>query len=234
MGATISSDSLSRLTFDQRGLIVAIAQDHLSGEIRMVAWMNQEAVDKTLSSGKATFYSRSRAKLWTKGETSGNYLRVKEMHVDCDGDTLLLRVTPEGPSCHTGRPTCFFHRVLPPAGEIQSSPSPDATFVQSLESEIEARTRSHSEKSYTKYLLDRGVDKVGEKIEEEAGELTTALKSESDERVLNESADVIYHLMVGLRLRGLAWNQVIEVLASRANQSGHAEKASRSVKADAQ
>lgn len=213
--------------YDDKGLIPAVAQDAVTGEIRMVAWMNRAAIEKTLETGKATFFSRSRGKLWTKGETSGNTLQVSAAFIDCDRDTVLLHVLPAGPSCHTGRPTCFFQQVSP-GGELEHTECAPGTFVTSLEREIAARERSTESKSYTKQLLAKGATQIGEKMREEAGEFAEALASESAERVASEAADVLYHLLVGLRVRDVSWRQVIEVLASRAGQSGLEEKASRS------
>jgi phosphoribosyl-AMP cyclohydrolase / phosphoribosyl-ATP pyrophosphohydrolase len=214
------------LKFDERGLIPAICQDHLTGQVRMMAYMNHQALEHTLSSGKATFFSRSRGALWTKGETSGNVLRVVTVMADCDADTLLLSVLPVGPSCHTGRPACFFRRVGP-GGVLADQPTEAAPFLMELSALLEARKASTEEKSYTKSLLVGGPDKIGAKIREEAGELADAIKSESDERVLSEAGDLLYHALVGLTQRGLTLRQVIEVLAKRTHQSGHAEKASR-------
>jgi len=216
-------------------LIAAVAQDRLTGQVRMVAWMNREALDATLSSGFATFYSRSRGALWRKGESSGHVLRVHEVAADCDGDTLLLLVDPEGPSCHTGRATCFFRRLergaaAMPAGaapEKAAAPQDAGPFLLYLEEEIQKRAQSTAERSYTRSLLDGGVAKISGKITEEAAELNAALAGETDERVASEAADLLYHMLVGLRARGVEWRQVIEVLAGRAGQSGHAEKASR-------
>jgi phosphoribosyl-AMP cyclohydrolase / phosphoribosyl-ATP pyrophosphohydrolase len=213
----------SGLKFDASGLIVAVAQDHLTGDVLMVAWMNREAVEATLSTGKATFFSRSRQRLWVKGETSGHWLHVKSVHVDCDGDTLLLAVAPSGPSCHTGSTTCFF-RPLPPA---EAEAVPPATFVARLELEIAAREKSSGERSYTRALLDAGAPKIGAKLSEEAAELGQALAQESPERVASEAADVLYHLLVGLRLRGVPLTEVWRVLEARSGVSGHAEKAAR-------
>lgn len=214
------------LKFDERGLIPAIAQDHLSGQVRMMAYMNQAALQQTLSSGKATFFSRSRGALWVKGETSGNVLSVVQVVADCDADTLLLSVLPVGPSCHTGRPACFFRRVTA-SGELADQASEAAPFLMELGEVLESRKASSAEKSYTKSLLIGGPDKIGAKLREEADELALAIKNESDERVLSEASDLLYHAMVGLTQRGLTLRQVIEVLAKRTHQSGHAEKASR-------
>jgi phosphoribosyl-ATP pyrophosphohydrolase/phosphoribosyl-AMP cyclohydrolase len=214
------------LKFDERGLIPAIAQDHLTGQVRMLAYMNREALEHTLASGKATFFSRSRGALWTKGETSGHVLRVLSVVADCDADTLLLSVLPVGPSCHTGRPACFFRQVSA-TGELADLPRETTPFLMELGELLESRKASTAEKSYTKSLLEGGPDKIGAKLREEAGELADAIKDESDERVLSEAADLLYHAMVGLTQRGLTLRQVIEVLAQRTHQSGHAEKASR-------
>jgi phosphoribosyl-AMP cyclohydrolase / phosphoribosyl-ATP pyrophosphohydrolase len=211
--------------YDERGLVCAIAQDALSGDIRMVAWMNAEALAETQRTGLATFFSRSRQRLWTKGESSGNHLLVDSIHVDCDRDTVLLRVRAQGPSCHTGKPTCFFQELSPTG--VGEAAQPAATFLSTLERELVARQQSTSAKSYTKSLLDKGVPAIGAKIREEANELVQALESESDERVVSEAADLLYHTMVGLRARDLPFQRVIEVLAARSGQSGHAEKAAR-------
>jgi phosphoribosyl-ATP pyrophosphohydrolase/phosphoribosyl-AMP cyclohydrolase len=255
-------EGVTTLKWNESGLIPAVAQDRLTGQVRMVAWMNREALNATLSSGKATFYSRSRKSLWQKGETSGNALVVHEVSADCDGDTLLLLVDPQGPSCHTGRETCFFEplgaaearagappedaaagaphfatgspaaaegapRALSTDSSSASAPRDAGPFLLLLEEEIRQRSHSSAEKSYTRSLLDGGVAKINGKILEEAGELCAALSGESDSRVASEAADVVYHLLVGLRARGIEWRSVMEVLAARAGRSGHAEKASR-------
>ncbi|HET9957175.1 MAG TPA: bifunctional phosphoribosyl-AMP cyclohydrolase/phosphoribosyl-ATP diphosphatase HisIE [Polyangiaceae bacterium] len=215
------------LKFDpQTGLIPAIAQDRLSGELRMVAYMNQLALDQTLRTGFATFFSRSRNSLWVKGETSGNRLKVARVVADCDADVVLLLVDAEGPSCHTGRQNCFFHEVGSD-GQLQEQAESCTPTLTELERTILARTRSTGEKSYTRYLLDAGIPKINEKIREEAGELIQALSSESDERVANEAADLLFHMCVGLRSRGVDLAAVLGVLAARTGKSGHEEKRSR-------
>src|SRR5450432_42496 len=214
------------LQFNEQGLIPALAQDRFDGQIRMVAWMNQQAIEETLRTGNATFFSRSRGKLWLKGETSGNLLRVHSVTADCDADTLLLSVEPAGPTCHTGRPSCFFRRVSPDQTLIDE-PFEATPFLGELERTIRERQASTAEKSYTRSLLDGGVPKINGKITEEANELTAALAGESDERVLSEAADLLFHVLVGLRARGLDLRQVAGALAKRTRQSGHVEKASR-------
>jgi len=214
------------LQFNEQGLIPALAQDRFDGQVRMFAWMTREALEQTLETGIATFFSRSRGKLWVKGESSGNVLRVHSVTADCDADVLLLLVEPAGPSCHTGRPSCFFKRVGP-GGSLEDEPFEVTPFIGELERTIRERQASTAERSYTRSLLDGGVAKINAKISEEAGELVEALASESDERVLSEASDLLFHVLVGLRARGLSFAQVAAALASRTGQSGHAEKASR-------
>jgi len=214
------------LQFNDANLIPAIAQDRLTGQVRMFAWMNPESLKLTLATGRATFYSRSRKRLWVKGESSGNALAVASIHADCDEDVLLLLVDPQGPSCHTGQPTCFFRR-LDTEGNCSSEVVPARAFLEELEAELLLRQNSLASKSYTRQLLDSGSGKIGEKLREEAGELAEAIAVESDERVASEAADLLYHLLVGLRLRDIPLREVIEVLARRSGISGLAEKANR-------
>jgi phosphoribosyl-ATP pyrophosphohydrolase/phosphoribosyl-AMP cyclohydrolase len=214
--------NLDAVKFDAQGLVAAIAQDRLTGEIRMMAWMNAEALRETQRTGLATFYSRSRQKLWVKGESSGHTLRVAKIVADCDADTLLLLCDPAGPSCHTGRDNCFFDAV----GE-ELEPRPALPELFELERTIQERQASTGEKSYTKHLLDAGPTKINAKINEEAGELAQAIAGESDERVASEAADVLYHVLVGLRVRGVSLRRVLDVLAARSGRSGHEEKAAR-------
>jgi phosphoribosyl-AMP cyclohydrolase / phosphoribosyl-ATP pyrophosphohydrolase len=212
------------------GLLPAVAQDRLTGQVRMLAWMNREALEATLASGEATFYSRSRAKLWRKGETSGHVMKVSEVALDCDADTLLLLVDPAGPSCHTGHQTCFFRTLRPEASADVDAEREAAPFLLTLEAELAERAKSTATRSYTRSLLDGGIPKINAKINEEALEVCAALSNESDERVASEMADLLYHMLVGLRARGMDWRQVMEVLASRSGRSGLAEKASRAPK----
>jgi phosphoribosyl-AMP cyclohydrolase / phosphoribosyl-ATP pyrophosphohydrolase len=214
------------LKWDAAGLVSVVVQDVASGEIRMLAHANAEAVQATLETGYAHFFSRSRGQLWRKGETSGHGLRVSEVWADCDGDALVYLAAADGPSCHTNRDTCFFRR-LSPAGLVDDPARHASSVLPALWSELDSRRRSTGERSYTKSLLDAGTAKISEKIEEEAQELTRALQSESDERVLAEAADLTYHALVGLLARGLTFSDLAGELGKRFNTSGHAEKASR-------
>lgn len=214
------------LRYNEQGLLPAIAQDRLTGEVRMLAWMDKNAVERTLETRRATFFSRSRGKSWVKGEESGNFLEVVDIKADCDGDTLLLLCDPAGPSCHTGADNCFFEPLVEEIGSARASQAA-LPFLGQLEAVIAARSTAAADKSYTKSLLTAGAHKVGEKLREEAEELARALASESDERVASEAADLLFHILVGLRLRQFNFRRVLSVLAARFGVSGHDEKASR-------
>lgn len=223
--------TLSELKYDERGLVTVVAQDRLTGELRMLAHANREALEATLNTGQAHFYSRSRAALWKKGETSGHVLRVSEVWTDCDGDAVVYLVDPAGPTCHTGRPTCFF-RVIGKDGAIAEHAGAHAmSALPRLWAELKARTASTGGKSYTRKLLDGGPAAIGAKIIEEAGELVEAIHAESDERVVSETADVLYHVLVGLLSRGVDLRAVQAELARRFGVSGLDEKAARPPKA---
>jgi phosphoribosyl-AMP cyclohydrolase / phosphoribosyl-ATP pyrophosphohydrolase len=216
---------LDGVKFDSNGLVAAVAQDRLTGAVLMVAWMNREALDLTLSTGLATFYSRSRQKLWVKGETSGHRLAVNAVLADCDGDTLLVLVDPSGPACHTGRPNCFF-QPLSASGPVEAGREA-MPYLFELEAVIAERASSTATKSYTRSLLDKGAAGVNAKIREEAGELAAAIEGETDDRVASEAADLLYHALVGLRFRGVPLRDVVDKLHARSHQSGHTEKAAR-------
>ncbi len=214
------------LAFGESGLLPAVVQDRLTGQVRMVGYMSRESLAATLRTGRATFFSRSRSELWEKGQSSGNTLQVVSLHADCDADTILVLVDPTGPTCHTGTPSCFFRRIGAD-GTLGDEAGCATTFLEELEREIDARKQSVGSKSYTRHLLDGGAARIGEKIREEADELARAIESESDDRVASEAADVLYHAMVGLASRGVALRDVIARLAARAGTSGHEEKARR-------
>jgi phosphoribosyl-ATP pyrophosphohydrolase/phosphoribosyl-AMP cyclohydrolase len=216
------------LTFDSHGLVPVIVQDHLTGEVRMFAFATPEAIQRTRETGRATFWSRSRSELWEKGLTSGNEIRVLRVLVDCDADCVIYSSEPHGNSCHTGAPSCFFQTLEGDAGsETLGQAAPPQVLLGALESVLEARKSSTGKASYTKSLYDAGAPKIGAKLREEAGEAAEALESETDERVVSEAADVLYHLMVGLRWRGIPLRRVLEQLAGRMGTSGHEERASR-------
>jgi phosphoribosyl-ATP pyrophosphohydrolase/phosphoribosyl-AMP cyclohydrolase len=214
------------LKFDDRGLLTVVAQDRLTGELRMLAHANREALEATLASGQAWFYSRSRAAMWKKGETSGHVLHVAEIWADCDGDAVLYLVEPVGPSCHTGRTTCFFRKLeggaLTDIASAHGSP-----LLPQLWTALSARAGADAGKSYTKKLLEGGAPVIGGKLREEADELARAIAAESDARVESEAADVLSHLLVGLLARGVSLRDVEGELARRFGVSGLDEKAAR-------
>lgn len=223
----------SELAFDDKGLLPAIAQDHLTGEIRMVAFANAEAVRRTLETGRATFFSRSRGALWVKGESSGHVLEVRGVLVDCDADALVYLVAPRGPTCHTGAPTCFFRRLdrgEDGAPRVREDEVPRPTMLARLDAALEARRASTGEKSYVKSLYEGGAPKIGAKLREEADELARAVTDEADERVVSEAADVVFHVAVALRARGLSFEAVFAELERRSGTSGHDEKRARAAK----
>jgi phosphoribosyl-ATP pyrophosphohydrolase/phosphoribosyl-AMP cyclohydrolase len=192
------------LVFDADGLVPVVAQDRASGDVLMLAWANAEALSKTAETGLAHFWSRSRQALWRKGETSGQELKVVEARADCDRDTLLLVVEPSGPACHTGARSCF--------GE--TSPTA-AGMLEELARVVSERARAAPEASYTARLLAKGQGQVLKKIGEEATEVVLAARGESDERLAEESADLLYHLLVALHQRGLPLASVMDVLRRR-------------------
>ncbi len=219
---------MQSITWDDLGLVPAVAQDATTGAVLMVAWMNAEAVARTQDTGFAHFWSRSRGRLWKKGEESGNVLKVRELRIDCDGDTLLVLVDPAGPACHTGKATCFFAR-LPDGAEDDGHPGAPAAVLARLEGVIAARRAASAAKSYTRSLLDAGMPKILAKIAEEHGELAAELENPAApaERIVSETADLLFHVMVGLAGRDVPVERVFAELARRFGQSGLAEKAAR-------
>jgi phosphoribosyl-ATP pyrophosphohydrolase/phosphoribosyl-AMP cyclohydrolase len=196
---------LDEPAFGENGLLPCVVQDWSTGEVLTVAYMNEEALARTRESGETWFWSRSRQELWHKGETSGNVQRVRELRWDCDADTLLALVEPAGPACHTGERTCFF--------QGETAPAPHEA-LPALERTIAERRAAPSEGSYTAELLG-DPPRIGEKVREEAEEVTRAAASESDERVAEEAADVLYHLSVLMASRDMTLADAFEVLNAR-------------------
>lgn len=190
------------------GLVPCVVQDARTGEVLMLAWMNQEAFERTRQTGEVHFWSRSRQTLWRKGETSGHTLRVVGARVDCDGDTIMLEAVPNGPACHTGQPTCFY-RSADGHGVAQGP------VLARLEAVIADRAHRRPERSYTAALLSGGVGAIGAKIVEETQEVIHAARHESDQRVAEEAADLLYHLMVLLGARGVRLAEALDVLLAR-------------------
>ena len=190
------------------GLVPCVVQDARTCALLMVAWMNQEAFERTRDTGEAHFWSRSRKVLWRKGETSGHTLRVVGTRVDCDGDAILLEAIPHGAACHTGQPTCFYRSV-------DGEGAAQGPVLARLETVIADRARRLPELSYTAVLLSSGVGAIAAKIVEEAEEVIQAARHESDQRVTEEAADLIFHLMVLLGVRGVGLADVLNVLLAR-------------------
>jgi phosphoribosyl-ATP pyrophosphohydrolase/phosphoribosyl-AMP cyclohydrolase len=201
------ADAIERLvSFDREGLVACVVQDWHSGEVLTLAYMNELALKRTRETGELHLWSRSRAEQWHKGETSGNVQTVRALRVDCDGDALLALVEPAGPACHTGERTCFYRGQLEPGAPYETLPG--------LERTIAERARERPERSYTVRLLE-DPPLIGEKVMEEAEEVARAAREESDERVDEEAADVLYHLLVLLRSRGRALADAGRVLDGR-------------------
>jgi len=184
------------------GLIPVIVQDAVSSKVLMLGFMNEDALNKTNAEGKVTFFSRSKQRLWTKGETSNNFLLVKEIISDCDNDTLLIKAIPTGPVCHTGADTCF--------KETNSSFS-----LEKLESIIADRKNNPTESSYTTSLFAKGINKIAQKVGEEAVELVIESKDDNKEKFLNEAADLLYHYLVLIQAKNYKLEEVVNVLAKR-------------------
>ena len=186
------------------GLIPAIIQDFQTDKVLMLGFMNPEALKKTREEGKVTFFSRTKNRLWTKGEESGNFLHVKEILEDCDTDTLLIKVRPEGPVCHTGNDTCF-----------EETNQGGVAFIGQLQDLIHKRKEEMPENSYTTTLFKGGINKMAQKVGEEAVELVIEAKDDNDDLFLNEAADLVYHLLVLLSARGYGMEDVATLLQQR-------------------
>lgn len=199
---------LNSLKFDENGLLPAIVQDERTGEVLMLAYMNKEAVEKTLETNETWFFSRSRQELWNKGATSGNRQQVKRISVDCDGDTLLVQVTPAGPACHTGEKTCFFTTAVEQEESLRG-------VVYEVIDEIAQRKEQPVEGSYTTYLFSEGIDKVLKKVGEETTEVVIGAKNADQEEVSNEIADLIYHTLVLMNILDVDLSDVKKVLRKR-------------------
>ena len=191
---------------NEKELIPAIIQDDKSLKVLMLGYMNRDAFDKSVEIGLVTFFSRSKQRLWTKGETSGNYLKIKSIDADCDSDTLLIRVDPAGPVCHTGSVSCFKGRD-------------SEGFVKRLEDVVKQRHINMPAVSYTTSLFNAGVEKICKKLGEEASETIIEVVKGDKERVVYESSDLIYHLLVLLEYSGLSFSEIEEELYSRHNKS---------------
>lgn len=206
-----SSVEWSAFKLNSDGLIPVIVQDYKTSEVLMLAYMNEEAFDATLKSGKMTYFSRSRQKLWLKGETSGHFQYVKSLHLDCDNDTLLAKVSQVGAACHTGARSCFFQTL---AQKEMKETNPLKVF-EDVYKVILDRKEHPKEGSYTNYLFDKGIDKILKKLGEEATEIIIAAKNPNPEETKYEISDFLYHAMVLMAVKGLSWEDITEELANR-------------------
>ena len=201
--------TVTDVKFNSDGLIPSIAQDALTGEVLMLAYMNSESLEKTLSTGRAHYYSRSRQELWEKGATSGHYQYVRSVSLDCDMDAVLLLVEQQGSACHTGAKNCFFNVIQ---GEDIYH---EFGILKSLYELVNDRMENPKEGSYTNFLLSKGIDKIAKKVGEEAVEVVIASKNDSAEDIVNETADLLYHLVVLLAQKGVPIEDVLKELVKR-------------------
>ena len=200
--------NIDSLAWDKMdGLIPAIVQDSFDGRVLMQGYVNSDALEVTLETGKVAFWSRSRKEIWIKGETSGNTLDLVDIHPDCDGDSLLIRARPEGPTCHLGKDSCF--------DDEEGKVMPELAFLAQLDCVITQRYDDRPEGSYTTRLLDTGIKRIAQKVGEEGVETALAAVAGEDEELLNESADLLYHLLVLLCSRKLELGSLVEVLKLR-------------------
>lgn len=191
------------IKFDKNtGLVPVIIQDYLNLKVLMLGYMNQDAFDKTLQEKRVTFFSRSKNRLWTKGETSGHFLELMDWQLDCDSDTILIKAKPLGPTCHKGTTTCFAEEN-------------DKGFLYELQQTISDKIDNNDENSYTNELYKRGINKVAQKVGEEAVELVIEAKDDNDELFLNEAADLLYHYLILLKAKGFTLEDVETILKSR-------------------
>ena len=202
------SINIENITFDDKGLIPAIVQNEQTGSVLMLAYMNAEALEKTIETKETWFYSRSRQELWNKGATSGNRQSVKRLTLDCDSDAILVEVTPMGPACHTGEETCFYQTAF----EEQDS---KREIIHELTEEIKHRKENPVEGSYTSYLFREGIDKVLKKVGEESSEVIIGAKNEDKQELTSELADLTYHSLVLMEIAGVSVDDVKKELLKR-------------------
>jgi phosphoribosyl-ATP pyrophosphohydrolase/phosphoribosyl-AMP cyclohydrolase len=216
--AVSENNRLSAVRFGADGLVPVVTQESRSGDVLMVAYANRDALDRTLSTGLAHYFSRSRGTLWQKGETSGHVQRVAEVRLDCDGDAVLYRAEQEGPACHTGARTCFSAVIGRTGGWADGSATeddPGGHILSRLARTISERSEKRPPGSYTAELLAAGTGKISQKVGEEAVEVVVAANSEDDERLAAEAADLLYHLLVLLQARGVPLDAVLRELEGR-------------------
>ena len=204
--------TLDNIKYDEKGLVPAIIQDMDSREVLMMAYMNAESLEKTLETGTTWFWSRSRGKLWNKGESSGHFQYVKSINFDCDGDTLLIKVEQIGVACHTGTKSCFFNQLVEPR---KNDTEADIYIIEKLYDVIKDRKINPKEGSYTNYLFDKGIDKMLKKVGEENAEVIIAAKNPNKDELVYETSDLIYHLLVLLNEKNIPLEEIYRELNKR-------------------
>ncbi len=234
----LTEGMLNELKFDNRGLIVAIVQDFENGDVLMQAYMDKEALEKTIETGYAHYYSRSRQKLWLKGEESGHLQKVREIYIDCDGDAILLKVDQTGPACHTGRRSCFYRKVAD--GELEVvlpvMVQPEEAYLPRFLIDLykvilDRKENADPEKSYVKSLMVKGREKIHKKLFEETYEFARASDlDEGKDKIANEAADLLFHLLVALGYEDISPIEILKVLKNREGISGLEEKRRREKK----
>ncbi len=208
--------NFDEIRFDEHGLVAAVVQDAQTSEVLTLAYMNEESLRRTIETGETWFWSRSRAQLWHKGETSGNTQRVVSVTVDCDGDALRILVLPNGPACHTGEVSCFHNLIHETSNTIEQRRDESiGDVLNELHSVIESRRRELPEGSYTAYLFEQGLDKILKKLGEESSETIIAAKNEDRDALVRESCDLLYHLLVLLSEREVSLSEVTAELGRR-------------------
>lgn len=211
--------NIENLKYDEKGLICAIAQDALTGEVLMQAYMNREAVEKTIESGYATYFSRSRNKLWLKGETSGHLQKVVSISIDCDNDCLLLKIIQSGAACHTGNYSCFYTEIK------ENEYMPDYKIIFEIAKTIKERRENPQEGSYTNYLFNKGTEKICKKIGEEATEAVIAAIKDDKLELIGEVCDIVYHLLVLMEVKDIPLQEIFFELLSREGRTPKAKYA---------
>jgi len=209
MSSIVDNDSIEQLKWPADGLLPLIVQHAISGKVLMQGYANSDALRQTLKTGQVTFFSRSKQRLWTKGESSGHFLKLQSLSADCDLDSLLALALPDGPTCHLGTETCWDHKTA------NNANSPSLSFLTDLEAVIAERQHADPKSSYTASLFNRGVKRIAQKVGEEGVESALAAMAGDREELKNEAADLIFHLLVLLKSQDLQLNDVIEVLKSR-------------------
>lgn len=228
MGKKMDFD-ISVVKFDERGLVPAIAQEEATGEVLMLAYMNKESLRKTLETGKATYFSRSRGELWLKGETSGHFQQVKELRYDCDGDTLLLIINQTGAACHTGERSCFYRVLSGGAGGEDSTPA-TPSILALLSNVLRERKGASADSSYVASLYNKGREAILAKVDEESGELIEAARTGDKKEIVHELADLWFHTMVLLESEDIEMSRIYAEFDRRFGTSGIEEKKSRKKK----